>query len=523
METCKAIIQEGNRKGEKCKFPPGDSNAYCGRHQRNFEYDTLIDSGKRPCRFFFRGCNTLLESTSSSPSCDLCRIKLSKKTTPCGHEGCKFKTEGSKYCKKHIRDTYYDEEKEKGVKYCDIARGCFTLLTEETSKCEECLSRANISEKQRIHKRQELHTALNDVKNTIYQICVGCGKDFEKYMTRYNRPSKLCKGCNENQKIQDDKRKDRIRNYKQENYKNIPSFFKEYVTGASERGYSMELQYKDFNQMVLSQCYYCKFQKDGEVIGIDRIDNSKGYSKENCVPCCAICNRMKLIYHPTFFITKCKIISKTTGVPENFFDEWKEHYIRATKQNYNTFKYSAKIKRNITVNITEDEWNSLVFQPCHYCEYSHPNGIGLDRIDNSVREYSLANVKPCCGSCNLMKGELPYQDFLDKAKQVAEAWSDTSCFDVITKQKDAFKEAARKVASQAPDAETRKTWKALGVYYSLLTESNEFYESQKDILSKEEVQSLLELVKHNSKEHCVPVLQTLLVKLKKRRQRNSIK
>lgn len=520
METCKAIIQEGTRKGETCKFPPGDSNVYCGRHQRNFEYDTLIESGKRPCRFFFRGCNTLLESTETSLSCSSCREKRSKKTIFCNHEGCKFKTEGSTYCKKHSRDTYYDEEKEKGIKYCDIARGCFTILEGKTSKCPECLSKANLLEKQRIQKRQELHTLLNNVKNTMNQICVGCGKDFEKYMTHYNRPSKLCKECNENQRVQDNKRRDRIRNYRQERFTNIAQFFKDYVTNAVERGYIFELQYEDFNKLVLSPCYYCKFQKDREVNGIDRVDNSKGYTKENCVPCCQVCNRMKLIYHPSFFITKCKIISKQISPPEDFFIIWKEHYGRKTKKSYMTWKYQNEIVRGITQNITEEEWNTLIQEPCHYCGYKHTNGIGLDRIDNSIREYTLENVKPCCGSCNLMKGELPYQDFLDKVKQIANTWNDISCFDMIEKPKDAFKEANRKVETQAPDSETRKSWKAHGVYYSVLSECQDFYESQKDILTKEEFTTLAETVKHHTKEHCVPEIQKLLVKLKKRRQRN---
>jgi len=147
METCKAIIQEGPRKGDSCTFPPGDSNDYCGRHQRNYEYDTLVNSGKKPCRFFFRGCNTLLEDSEKSPSCKLCREKLTKKTTHCNHTDCKFKTEGTKYCKKHERDTYYDEEKEKGIKFCDVARGCFTILETNTSKCKKCLKKANENDK----------------------------------------------------------------------------------------------------------------------------------------------------------------------------------------------------------------------------------------------------------------------------------------------------------------------------------------------------------------------------------------
>ena len=228
---------------------------------------------------------------------------------------------------------------------------------------------------------------------------------------------------------------------------------------------------------------------------------------------------MKLIYHPAFFIIKCKIISNQISVPDTFFSEWKEHYSRNTKKNYKTFKYTAEVVRNLKVNITEEDWNTLIYQSCHYCGYKHTNGIGLDRLDNSVREYTLENVKPCCGSCNLMKGELSYSEFMDKTKQIAENWNETTCFDNIQKPKDSFKEATRKVETQAPDTETRKSWKALGVYYSVVSNSHDFYNSQKDILSKQEFDKLAETVKQNTKEHCVPEIQKLLVKLKKRRQR----
>lgn len=37
------------------------------------------------------------------------------------------------------------------------------------------------------------------------------------------------------------------------------------------------------------------------VNGIDRIDSSKGYNKENCVPCCFLCNKMKSnLYYKDF-------------------------------------------------------------------------------------------------------------------------------------------------------------------------------------------------------------------------------
>ncbi len=53
-------------------------------------------------------------------------------------------------------------------------------------------------------------------------------------------------------------------------------------------------------------CHYCGEKING--IGIDRIDNSKGYSIENCVPCCIDCNKMKMTKTVEQFLRKCEII-----------------------------------------------------------------------------------------------------------------------------------------------------------------------------------------------------------------------
>ena len=172
MGTCKAVVQEGSRKGQGCKFPGGE-NLYCDRHQRNYQHDKLISEGKIPCRLFFRGCDNLLES-SSPPSCKSCREKLSIKSSPCKHEGCKFKTTGEKYCKKHERDKYYDEEKEKGIKYCDVARGCFTLCETGLKSCRKCLDGEIIRDNSRRKGNEVIHNALASNKNTIKQIIFIC-------------------------------------------------------------------------------------------------------------------------------------------------------------------------------------------------------------------------------------------------------------------------------------------------------------------------------------------------------------
>lgn len=80
-----------------------------------------------------------------------------------------------------------------------------------------------------------------------------------------------------------------------------------YKTGARRRGLEFALTKKEFLDIVTRPCIYCGADKsqihrkndgrrNGQFIytGIDRYDNKKGYTVDNCVPCCAKCNRIKL-------------------------------------------------------------------------------------------------------------------------------------------------------------------------------------------------------------------------------------
>lgn len=61
-------------------------------------------------------------------------------------------------------------------------------------------------------------------------------------------------------------------------------------------------------------------------------------------------------------------------------------------------------RRNIEWDITLEEFKTLSELPCHYCKRVFSEcGSGLDR-KNAKGPYSLANVVPCCGKCNFLKG-----------------------------------------------------------------------------------------------------------------------
>lgn len=66
----------------------------------------------------------------------------------------------------------------------------------------------------------------------------------------------------------------------------------------------------EYYKMISSSCYYCG-GKDN--IGIDRVDNSIGYTPENSKPCCTWCNKMKLDKSENEFVSHIIKIMKNLG------------------------------------------------------------------------------------------------------------------------------------------------------------------------------------------------------------------
>lgn len=83
-----------------------------------------------------------------------------------------------------------------------------------------------------------------------------------------------------------------------------------YKSSAKNRGLEFNLSRDSFSILILSQCHYCgaaasstikrsRNPKHDRVLtcnGIDRVDNSMGYTIDNCVTCCLQCNQAKLDY-----------------------------------------------------------------------------------------------------------------------------------------------------------------------------------------------------------------------------------
>lgn len=89
--------------------------------------------------------------------------------------------------------------------------------------------------------------------------------------------------------------------------------FEKYKNGAAKRAKPVKfcLTRQDFEALCFNKCYYCGLDPDQYVgSGIDRMDNDKDYTVDNCAPCCAVCNLMKQKLSAQSFVSKCIQIFK---------------------------------------------------------------------------------------------------------------------------------------------------------------------------------------------------------------------
>lgn len=84
-----------------------------------------------------------------------------------------------------------------------------------------------------------------------------------------------------------------------------------YKKNAKKREIEFDLSKEDFYNITALPCHYCGNNESYN--GIDRINSSLGYQPSNCVPCCEVCNKMKLDYSTDFWINHMKKILQHYG------------------------------------------------------------------------------------------------------------------------------------------------------------------------------------------------------------------
>ena len=165
-----------------------------------------------------------------------------------------------------------------------------TDITSERSK--NCGCKREII---KIQKRDAAIRKRDSQGNIVEKHCSKCDnwlplESFYKNKTTKDGYANICKDCSSPKN-------------------NIERYIHQYKNNAQRRNINFNLTNEEFISIISQPCYYCgiKPTKD-KLIGIDRIDSSKDYIIENCVPCCEMCNKMKLNYSVSDWLNHMKKI-----------------------------------------------------------------------------------------------------------------------------------------------------------------------------------------------------------------------
>lgn len=100
------------------------------------------------------------------------------------------------------------------------------------------------------------------------------------------------------------------------------------------------------------------------------------------------------------------------------------------RQQYSNYSWNSR-RRGLDFALTFEEYIDIVSRNCYYCDapprpvYNKKNKNyfafmnGVDRYDNKIG-YLLYNTRPCCSSCNYLKGSLDGDKFIAKVKSIME-------------------------------------------------------------------------------------------------------
>lgn len=156
------------------------------------------------------------------------------------------------------------------------------------------------SEKAIIKKWQKETKIVKSRKKHNKHECWRCGRPI--FINRY------CDSCRQITK-EESKAKARLRVQSLPKIPITPELaFLRYKNGALSRNLEFSLTYEEFLSFWQLSCTYCGSSIG--TIGLDRVDSNLGYTINNVVPCCSMCNFMKLRYAKDQFLSQCERIYK---------------------------------------------------------------------------------------------------------------------------------------------------------------------------------------------------------------------
>lgn len=129
----------------------------------------------------------------------------------------------------------------------------------------------------------------------------------KEYAAKYRKSHR--KECLEQSQRWRDENREKYREYFRNRRKTVEGKYSKYKYRAKKGGRIFSLTLTQFRSLTSQSCHYCG-EKLSTTVGIDRKDNTIGYTLKNSVPCCWPCNKLKGSRAYDDFVLRCKKIAK---------------------------------------------------------------------------------------------------------------------------------------------------------------------------------------------------------------------
>jgi hypothetical protein len=369
---------------------------------------------------------------------------------------CEMLKNNNVFCSTHLQryidEMYenkkmYTEDEVQNFKWCSTCKNYLNPEKFTGNMCNKCKgicdeNRNNEKEEKKKHDRckeddcdnEAIKYKLNDklMKEIIEK--QNLPKIYQEYCGKHQlqgfvdevvkSKKKVCKnyerGCRQILDLDDSTFCSKCRNARQiKESQDLQRRIRSYKNNAKQRNITFNLTDEQCVEFFKSQCRVCNNDNIDELFcGIDRIDNKKGYSKENCRPCCIMCNFMKGSKDDVFFLKKAEYILNNWKIIKTEIGSVSEEFSDHRSSNYSRYKKNASEKK-LPFELSQDEFNIITQSNCYLCnkESNQNNLNGVDRVDN-MKGYINGNVLPCCMECNLMKHANEIHKFIHKLYDV---------------------------------------------------------------------------------------------------------
>ena len=157
--------------------------------------------------------------------------------------------------------------------------------------------------------------------------------------------------------------------------------YSEYKTRAEKKELPFEISKETFTHYTVLQCYLCgKEVSDTHSNGMDRLENSKGYTLDNIRSCCGICNYMKKNYEYDAFVKKFCLIcnyQQEHPVAHSPYEEEKRTIVKGNKMTSKEKQERDAIRKEVNRKALVDRYSDEFIK-------EKANEIAIKRAEKKV-------------------------------------------------------------------------------------------------------------------------------------------